>query len=104
MAYMSQERKKELLPAIKAVLKKYWQKATVGVRHYSTLVINIKAWLIPAGSYINEYHIASSEWFDEKQRRFLMDLKCAAMFGNHDRSDVMTDYFDVGWYLSMRVV
>jgi len=24
-------------------------------------------------------------------------------FGNHDNSDIMTDYFDVGWYLSINV-
>jgi hypothetical protein len=23
--------------------------------------------------------------------------------GNHDRSDSMTDYFDVGWYISINV-
>ena len=24
-------------------------------------------------------------------------------FGNHDNSDIMTDYFDVGWYLDINV-
>ena len=23
--------------------------------------------------------------------------------GNHDRSDIMTDYFDVGWYVSVKI-
>jgi len=23
--------------------------------------------------------------------------------GNHDNSDIMTDYFDVGWYISVRL-
>jgi len=41
MAYMSQENKKSLMPAIKAVLKKYKMKASVGVRHHSSLVCNI---------------------------------------------------------------
>lgn len=42
MAYVSQEDKKELTPAIKAVLKKYNVKATIAVRNHSTLVVNIK--------------------------------------------------------------
>ena len=43
MAFVSQEKKKSLAPAIKAVLKKYNMKATIGVRHHSTLVVNIKS-------------------------------------------------------------
>ena len=42
MAYMSQEHKKKLSPAIKAVLKKYGVKGSIGVRHNSSLVVNIK--------------------------------------------------------------
>lgn len=42
MAYVSQEDKKALTPAIKAVLKKYNMKASIAVRHHSTLVVNIK--------------------------------------------------------------
>lgn len=43
MAYVSQEDKKKLSPAIKAVLKKYGMKASIAVRHHSTLVVNIKS-------------------------------------------------------------
>ena len=43
MAFVSQEKKKSLAPAIKAVLKKYNMKATIGVRHHSTLVVNVKS-------------------------------------------------------------
>jgi len=42
MAYVSQEMKKELAPAIKAVLKKYGFKGTIGVQHHSALVVKIK--------------------------------------------------------------
>ena len=41
MAYISQEEKKEFAPAIKAVLKKYGMKGTLGIRHHSTLVCRI---------------------------------------------------------------
>ena len=43
MAFVSQEDKKNLSPAIKAVLKKYGMKGTIAVRHHSTLVVNIKS-------------------------------------------------------------
>ena len=43
MACVTQEDKKELAPAIKAVLKKYGMQGTIGVRHHSTLVVNIKS-------------------------------------------------------------
>ena len=42
MAYISQEDKKELAPAIKAVLKKYNMKGSISIRNYSTLVVNLK--------------------------------------------------------------
>lgn len=42
MAYVSQDNKKALTPAIKAVFKKYNMKASIAVRHSSTLVVNIK--------------------------------------------------------------
>lgn len=43
MAYMNQEKKKELAPAIKAVLKKYGVKGSIAVKNYSTLVVNIRS-------------------------------------------------------------
>ena len=42
MAYVSQEMKAKLAPAIKAICKKYGIKATIAVRNHSTLVLNIK--------------------------------------------------------------
>ena len=51
MAYVSQEDKKKLAPAIKAVLKKYNMKGSIAVRHHSTLVVNLKAGAIDFGEY-----------------------------------------------------
>ena len=44
MAYMSQERKKEIAVNVKKVAKAYGfagREVTVGVHHHSTLVVNI---------------------------------------------------------------
>lgn len=43
MAFVSQEFKKEMTPAIRAVLKKFKMKGTIGVRNHSTLVVNVKS-------------------------------------------------------------
>ena len=126
MAYMSQDRKAELAPAIKAVLKKYGVKGTLAVRHHSTLVLNIKsgpidfignlndvcrhapgadrygAYREAAGSIdVNPYHYQSH--FDGKALAFLSALMPAMNLGNHDRSDIQSDYFDVGWYVDVNI-
>ena len=125
MAYVSQERKKQLTPGIKAVLAKYGMRATIGVRHHSTLVVRITQGPLdligdvntvnatlsrdmgreyqPVKTYfdVNEYHI--DRFHSGKCRDFLNELHDAMMVGNHDNSDPMTDYFDVGWYTDIRV-
>ena len=42
MAYVSQELKAKLAPAIKSICKKYGVKASIAVSNHSTLVLNIK--------------------------------------------------------------
>lgn len=126
MAYMSQQHKQELAPAIKAILKKYGIKGTLGVRHHSTLVLNIKSGKIDfiknyndvveqrnagdlrqgykATGYIqvNEYHIDSQ--YTGKARKFFAEI-INAMKGPKffDNSDPMTDYFHVSHYIDINV-
>ena len=66
MAYVSQEMKKSLAPAIKAVLKEFGMKGSISVGNHSTLVVNLKEGAIDfSGSYthgdryiqVNEYWI-----------------------------------------------
>ena len=105
MAYMDQAKKKELAPGIKRVLKKYGMKGTLGVNHHSTLVINISSGPIyfdkDCFHQVNHYWIERS--YEGQARDFLMELKEAAMKDNHDNSDIMTDYFDVGYYLDINI-
>ena len=126
MAYVSQEMKRELAPAIKAILKKYGIKGSLGVRHHSTLVLNIKSGKIDfiknyndvvesrnagdlrqghkATSYIqvNEYHIDSQ--YTGKAKKFLAEI-ITAMKGPKffDHSDAMTDYFHVSHYIDINL-
>ena len=109
MAYMSQEKKKALAPKIKAICKKYGIKATLAVRHHSTLVLNIAKGKIDFLKYANDngYIQVNEYWLDRDYEgdalNFLEEIKVAMNDGNFDNSDPMTDYFHVGWYTSINV-
>jgi hypothetical protein len=130
MAYFNQERKQERAPAIKAILKKYGIKGSLAVRNHSTFVLNVKsgsidfienyiatdAKLIHGGKMSQEQidYIRKNRsldvnpyWFKEhysgKAKEFLTEVFAAMNVGNHDNSDIMTDYFDVGWYVDVNI-
>lgn len=125
MAYMNQERKAKLAPAIKEICKRYGVKATISVNNHMTLRVNIKSGKLDlignynkvAGNrYQNDpmrfraaigYLDVNPYWyrdhFDGTELNFLTELLVAMNQGNHDNSDIMTDYFDVGWYVDVNV-
>jgi len=114
MGYVSQDDKKKLAPAIKAVLKKYDMKGTISVRHHSSLVVTIKSGQIDfseymnAGEYQRDYLQVNEAWIDRHydgiQRDFLNEL-AAAMKGPDffDESDIMTDYFHRSHYIDINI-
>jgi len=116
MAYVSQEKKKQLSPAIKAVLKKYGMKGSIAVRHHSSLVVNIKSGKLdvlgslPISEYgPRDYVQVNTYWIEENYEdaevvAFLTELKDAMEgpdFFNHD--DSMTDYFHRSHYIDINV-
>lgn len=116
MAYVSQEMKKELAPAIKAVLKKYGMKGTIAVRDHMVLVCNIKKGkldilgALPVNEYgPREYVQVNPYWIEENYDdpevvAFLLELKDALEGPNffcHD--DSMTDYFHRSHYIDINV-
>ena len=124
MAYMNQEKKRYLAPGIKKVLKKYGLRGSIGVRHYSGIVVNI--WEGPIdfinnwkpntvsaerNATVQNYIQVNEHWLDENYtgiaQKCLKELSLA-MNGckeiqNHDNCDYYTDYFDVGWYTYINV-
>ena len=111
MAYISQQDKKDLAPAIKAVLKNYGMKGTIAINHYSSLVVNIQSGVLDFTDHfshgdgyiqVNTYHIDS--WYSGTIKRFLQDL-VKAMKGNkwYDKSDAMVDYFDTAYYVDINI-
>ena len=104
MAYMNQEQKAELAPAIKAILKAHGLKGTIAVRHHSTLVINIREGGVYFGTdyaQVNVYHV--DKHYEGEAREVLEKLVAAANAGNWDKSDVQSDYFNVGWYVGINI-
>lgn len=104
MAYMNQERKKAMAPKIKEILRKYGMKGTLSVWDHSTLVLNITSGKIDFGEdriQVNHYWI--NDHYTGDARNFLNEVKDAMNIGNHDNSDVYTDYFDVGWYIDINI-
>jgi hypothetical protein len=109
MAYVSKELVQRVRQEIKPILAKYGAKATVSGTNKSTLTVNISTAAFnpmydadqEGNSYvrINPYQYKSH--FDGKTLEFLNELMPILNKGNWDRSDIMTDYFDVGWYIDV---
>ena len=113
MAYVSQAMKKDLAPAIKAVLKKYKMKASIAVRNHSTLAVNIKSGAIDfTGNYthgdnyiqVNEYWIDDHYANNTVAKNFLNEL-LAAMKGPKyfNEDDAQSDYFCRSHYTDINV-
>lgn len=111
MAYVSQEMKAQLAPAIKTILKKYGIKGSLAVRHHSTLVLNIKSGQInfeKDSVEVRAYHQVNTYWTHEhytgKAKKFFAEV-IAAMKGPEffDHSDAMTDYFHVSHYIDINL-
>lgn len=115
MAYMNQERKAELAKEIAKVMPPAW-KYTLAVRHHSTLVLTIRqadADLIGENLVVqareqgigyrslNEHHLPGE--YSGKLLKIFESIKGAMCVGNWDKSDVQSDYFDVGWYIDINV-
>ena len=126
MAYMSQEKKAKIAPVIKAILAKYRLKGTLSVRNHMTLCLKIKQGDIDFIKNFNEQVATlpgydgfkaqaatrtsidvNQFWFKEhftgQAKAALTELLAAMNDGNHDRSDSMTDYFDVGFYVDLSI-
>lgn len=111
MAYVSQEMKKELAPAIKAVLKKFGMKGSIAVRNHSTLCVNIKSGKIDFSenyTHGDRYIQVNEYWIDEHYKgvaqKFLNELLAAMKGPNYfNNDDAMTDYFHRSHYTDINI-
>jgi len=117
---MNQDKKAKIAPKVKSILKKYGVKGTLGVHNHSTLVLNVSSgpidfisnfnkvnedkWpVMKAENYLGINPYWYQEHFSGKALSFLKELLPAMNEGNHDRSDIQSDYFDVGWYVDVNI-
>lgn len=127
MAYMNSEKKAVIASKIKPILAKYGVKGSLSVRNHSTIVLTLKSGKIDFIGNLNRvcgndhyqvsrgfrpnttgYIDVNPYWyqdhFDGKAKKFLTEalaaLKCADWY---DRSDAMTDYFDVSYYIDLSI-
>ena len=131
MAYMNQERKAQIVAAVKPILAKYGVKGTFAVRSHSTICLNIKSGKIdfienfietdknkPYAKYMSDDQVAyirknkmidvNPYWFQEhfsgKAKAFLTEVFAGMKSaGWYDRSDSQTDYFDTAYYVDVNV-
>jgi len=126
MAYVSQEMKSQLAPAVKALLKQYGLKGSLSVHNHSTLVLTVNSGridfienfnetcskkphpehlpFIPAAKYIQVNTYWAHEHFTGKAKDFLVAaieaLKGPDFF---DHSDISTDYFHRSHYIDINI-
>lgn len=131
MAYMSQEKKAKIAAELKAIVPKSW-KYTLSVHHHSTICFNLasspvdflgaldkgaaehyeqRGQPIPEHTCtklgycdLNPYHWRDYlRYLGSKELHILGRIFDALNDGNHDRSDLQSDYFDVGWYVNFHI-
>lgn len=115
MAYVDQDKKKRIEALVKPIFKKYGIKARLGVRNHSELVCRITAGPIDffadytyrgdrtVKDYIQVNHYHYDRDYTGKALEFFKELIPALQSENWDKSDIQTDYFNVGYYLSVEV-
>ena len=124
MAYVSQDLKRKLTPAIKAVLKRHRVKASISVNNHSTLCVNISTGAIDFVGEQNKKnmemcsrrgvpfvesdgYIQINEYYPETYgdaAEFLVELVDAMKGPDYfNNDDAMTDYFHRSHYTSINV-
>lgn len=123
MAYMNQVKKAIIAEQLKKAVPAGW-KYSVAVRHHSTIVLTIKSAPVDLIAETNEVsaknaeyrgrtvnmattYFSPNEFYLEREfgasLEIMEAIKAALNTGNHDNSDPMTDYFDVGHYIDIQV-
>lgn len=121
MAYFNQEKKKKVAPKIKEILKKYNVKGSLSVENHSTLVLTLSSGsldFLGADLKIREdgaqrEYIQVNPYYTEEWHRKVGETKIADFYSEiipamksadwYDRSDIMSDYFETAYYISINV-
>jgi hypothetical protein len=112
MAYISQDKKKTIAPAIKKICKKYGVKCGISVDNHSSLVVTLKSGSIDFDQFVksskehprqvNVYWI-DDHWTGKAQSLFnelIVAMKGPDYF---DHSNSQTDYFHCSHYININI-
>ena len=116
MAYVSKEKKAKIVKALKkefgADAKERGFTYTVSVRNHSAICMNIKKGTVDFFKGHKNQDVIdrgyncvmySHDSFNAEAEKIIKRaLKCLNL-NNHDNSDIMTDYFDVGHYVEINI-
>ena len=124
MAYVSQEKKSKIAAALKACVPAGW-KYSLAVRHHSTIVMTVYQAPVDLIAIANQrnaelanhrgdapytikgYFELNHYGFDVAQWGAAGDVLGAMIDAlntdNHNRNDLMTDYYDVGHYITVNI-
>lgn len=127
MAWVTKENLEGKKPIIKAILKEYGLKGSLSGTNSYTMKLTVTSGKIDfIGNYLetvklkHDYEknhlngVAEDQcvdinpyWYKEHfsgmALEALQKLVGAMQTGNHDRSDIQSDYFDVGWYIGISI-
>lgn len=117
MAYMSQEHKKVIAAKMKEFMPKDW-KYSLSVHNHSEIVCVVKSAPVDlskalspriAGNFNgNDFCVnpnlnwAKEQFVEGETKNIVLQMLQALNDNNYDNSDIMTDYFDVGHYVSLK--
>jgi hypothetical protein len=111
MAYMSQEHKAVIAKLLKEVIPKDW-KYSLKVDNHSSIICTVRSAPIDVLSKVGydlhqrTYYDVNVYWYkdhitDPELREQVGKIIDVLNHDNHNNSDIMTDYFDVGHYIGL---
>lgn len=106
MAYISQDQKRIMAAQLKPILQKYGAKGTLSIKDHSGVWLKLHQGPhlgLKIGS-LNPYWYGEHYKGRETELQFLNEVLGVLNQGDHDRSDIASDYFDVGWYVYVEVL
>lgn len=106
MAYVTKENVIEKREKLKELWKKYGMTWTLRRDNYTSLDYTIRKGPIDFWScreQVNVYWINEERQNNPIALEYLKQARDILNEWNHDNSDAMTDYFDVGWYIHINI-
>lgn len=108
MAYVPKELKVKVNALLKDIIPKSW-KWSLAVQHHSKLVLTIAKAPVDLVAINNNHRDLNTYWYKDNLKaqpaellNLLTSIVNAMNVDNFDDSDAMSDYFNVGYYITVQ--